>query len=381
MDKKVFQIKEVSDKGLVRAVIATLNVRDKDGDVTLSGAFGNQDVVVLPTHNWGHVPIGKGLVREEDGKAIAEIQMNMEIPAARDWFNALKFDLQKGQPLQEWSYGFTIKEGGAVQGEWEGRQVRFLKPTEDGEPGLKVHEVSPVLVGAGQDTGTLAVKENKGALRSHKTPVVETAWSGPTAIRNARSDENQAYYSKIFAWRDPRGEEGSKSSYKLPHHEVDADGTPGSANVRGLIAAIGALNGARGGVDVPQGDRRAVYNHLAAHLRDADIEPPELREDGDATPPQNHEPEEGKRFCDEAEAALGAVMSLTDRAKSLADLRAKEGRKVSEENRERLLKLSEALDAASVALKGILIPQCDSEALKERLRYERFRANKLRGDQ
>jgi len=75
------------------------------------------------------------------------------------------------------------------------------------------------------------------------------------------------------------------------------------------------------------------------------------------------------------------VMSLADRAKSLADLRAKEGRKVSEENRERLLKLSEALDAASVALKGILIPQCDSEALKERLRYERFRANKLRGDQ
>jgi len=62
MDKKVFQIKEVSDKGLVRAVIATLNVRDKDGDVTLSGAFGNQDVVVLPTHNWGHVPIGKGLL-------------------------------------------------------------------------------------------------------------------------------------------------------------------------------------------------------------------------------------------------------------------------------------------------------------------------------
>jgi len=37
-----------------------------------------------------------------------------------------------------------------------------------------------------------------------------------------------------------------------------------------------ALLGARGGVDIPTSDRRAVYRHLAAHYEDFDKEPPEM---------------------------------------------------------------------------------------------------------
>jgi len=144
--------------GKVRAVIATLNVVDKDGDVTLPGFFGKQDAMVVPVHDWNHVPIGKAVISEDGDKAVADIQLNLELQAAKDWLSALKFDLENGEPLQEWSYGFKVLEGGYAAGQHQGRNVRFLRPREDGSPGCKVWEVSPVLVGAGEGTGTVAAK-------------------------------------------------------------------------------------------------------------------------------------------------------------------------------------------------------------------------------
>ena len=45
---------------------------------------------------------------------------------------------------------------------------------------------------------------------------------------------------------------------------------------RGVAAAMAALKGARGGVDISSADRRGVYNHLARHYREFDEEPPEF---------------------------------------------------------------------------------------------------------
>lgn len=157
--RKAATIKEVTEKGLVLAVFSTLNVIDKDGDITLPGFFGQQATVMLPVHNWGHVPIGKGTIRESGDQGLAELKMNLEIPAAKDWHSALLFDLKEGAaPLQEWSYGFTILPGCAADGEQDGRRVRMLRPDPKGGPGCRVHEVSPVLVGAGEGTHTLAAK-------------------------------------------------------------------------------------------------------------------------------------------------------------------------------------------------------------------------------
>jgi hypothetical protein len=41
---------------------------------------------------------------------------------------------------------------------------------------------------------------------------------------------------------------------------------------------MGALLGARGGTNIPDGDRRGVYNHLARHYRDFEETAPEFRE-------------------------------------------------------------------------------------------------------
>jgi hypothetical protein len=72
-----------------------------------------------------------------------------------------------------------------------------------------------------------------------------------------------------YAWAKANPPE-TFGDLKLPHHH------PKSHNVvwRGVTAAMAALAGARGGVDIPSDDKSAVYSHLAAHYRDFDEKPP-----------------------------------------------------------------------------------------------------------
>lgn len=146
------------DAGELEVVFATMGLWDKDGDWTEPGFFGQQHIVMLPTHDWSHVPLGKGVTREEGNLAIVSAKMNLELKAAQDWLSAIKFDLKHGKPLQQYSYGFKVLDGGAMQGERTGRTGRILKPLEDMQPGCKIWEFSPVLVGAGEGTRTLSAK-------------------------------------------------------------------------------------------------------------------------------------------------------------------------------------------------------------------------------
>ena len=139
------------EKGIVTAAFAKLGVMDLDGDITLPGAFGSQKVGVSAYgHNsWmGELPIGRGTISEKDGEAVAELKLFMSTQNGRDHFEVIK---GMGD-LQEWSYGFDVKETGEVTEEMRLRGVRRVLKK------LKVHEVSPVMRGAGVDTRTLAVK-------------------------------------------------------------------------------------------------------------------------------------------------------------------------------------------------------------------------------
>lgn len=115
------------------------------------------------------------------------------------------------------------------------------------------------------------------AIPAHRTPTADTAWDGPANEKRLRLDQNYAYYRRAYAWRDPEGDESTKAAYRFIHHEVDAEGEPGAANLRGCVTGIAVLNGARGGTTIPEDDYAGVYRHLAAHLRDAEVQPPELK--------------------------------------------------------------------------------------------------------
>jgi SPP1 gp7 family putative phage head morphogenesis protein len=123
-----------------------------------------------------------------------------------------------------------------------------------------------------------------GAVGTHDTATSDGPWDGPANEQRLDSPLSVDTARNVYAWiDDTQVEDGTlpKSAGKFPHHEVDADGTPGAANLTACSAGIAALNGARGGADIPAADRQGVWNHLAAHLRDGGQEPPPLQMEED----------------------------------------------------------------------------------------------------
>ncbi len=115
------------------------------------------------------------------------------------------------------------------------------------------------------------------AIRPHSTETSGGPWDGPPNEARLRLDQEPEYYRQAYAWYDPEGNARAKAAYRFIHHEVDNEGTIGPANIRACVSAIGVLNGARGGANIPDADRVGVWRHLARHLEDAGVEVPALR--------------------------------------------------------------------------------------------------------
>lgn len=99
------------------------------------------------------------------------------------------------------------------------------------------------------------------SLPRHVTATADTAWTVTEKV--GRDKPVWAY-----AWANER-------VGMFLHHEVDGD-TVGAANLTACAAAIARLNEYRG--IVPDADERAVYEHLAGHLRDAGLSPMPFKE-------------------------------------------------------------------------------------------------------
>jgi hypothetical protein len=117
------------------------------------------------------------------------------------------------------------------------------------------------------------VSEIKGVVPFAAGPVDESAWDAAAArselAKWASSDGSGskdtmdwARYEKGFAWVDGSRKE-EFGGYRLPHHCVH-DGKL-YVSKRGVEAAYGALEGARGGVAIPEADHAGVKAHLAKH--------------------------------------------------------------------------------------------------------------------
>lgn len=138
-----------SDRGVIKAVFSTLNVRDHDGDITPPGAFKEGSEVKISAYNHGShmgaLPVGKGTIHSDSTKAWLDGQFFMNTTGGKDTFETVK---QLGT-LGEWSYGYDVlKEG---PGEVDGVKGNILHE-------LAVYEVSPVLLGAGIGTHTIEAK-------------------------------------------------------------------------------------------------------------------------------------------------------------------------------------------------------------------------------
>lgn len=116
----------------------------------------------------------------------------------------------------------------------------------------------------------------RGPTRAHAADTSGRAWNG-SRMETRLGDAGSRVLRHAYAWADPAGDADERASYKFIHHEVGRGGEVGAANVRACINGIAILNGARGGADVPAGDRKGIYDHLARHLRDAGRDPAPLK--------------------------------------------------------------------------------------------------------
>ena len=272
------------EKGTFQVLISTADV-DRDGEVIdVNGwDFTNflKNPVILWAHNYSDLPIG-----------VAEkIAMTEQGPVLNG-----RFASKEANPKAE-NVRLLYEEG--IQ---KAVSVGFIPKERDPEDETRITlaellEVSFVPVPANPNSLALAMKkgikqdsfvfeqpEAKGPVASHEPPKapMERDWDGDGARKRLQEwaggpeKENIDFdkYATGFAWFDDELSE-NLTAYKLPHIDI----VDGKFQVvwRGVIAAMGVLLGARGGIDIPEEDRRSVFNHLANHYEQFDREPPAFR--------------------------------------------------------------------------------------------------------
>jgi len=176
-------------KGIVECFVAGIGNKDSVGDVCAPGAFSKSLMRRKPRVVWGHNwndPIGKvleiyevppndprlpGKMRSAGiGGLYARVQFNLMSEKGKEAFASVAFFGEE----QEWSIGYkTINAKFDQQ-----MQANVLYEVE-------LYEVSPVLHGANQLTGTISVKSDENSA----VAVMERAVSSIADIGNANSSE------------------------------------------------------------------------------------------------------------------------------------------------------------------------------------------------
>lgn len=271
------------DSMTVDAVMTTAK-KDRDGDIVEPGGLDFTSYLTNPVVLWGHntqsIPIGRAIsVRVLGSVVSAKVEFDKGNELARDVFGSI----QRGF-LRAWSIGFIPKG-------IEKLPVRRTSGNQDSptpRQGFRITqaevvELSAVAIGSNPDALTRELEmamtkefksdlqdlQTKSAIPHAKHPLApeDTAWDAAKEVKAASTDGLRV----MCAWVDP--DNNKKSAYKLPHHRQRDKHTVW----RAVSAAMGALLGARGGVDIPAGDRKAVYNHLAKHYDEFDMDAPTFK--------------------------------------------------------------------------------------------------------
>ena len=165
-DKDLLSFNDVD--GTVEAVFSKFNEVDSDNDVVLPNSiksgYGDKGVVMCWGHDWKQI-IGKGKIEQDSEKAVFKGTFNLNTNAGKEAYETVK----AMSDLQQWSFGFEVKDsemGIYKKDNGEEKEVRYLKD-------LKVWEVSPVMVGANQNTYTMAIKDGKDKIDDYDTEFEE----------------------------------------------------------------------------------------------------------------------------------------------------------------------------------------------------------------
>jgi len=272
-------------EGKVSAVFSVFNSLDSDGDVVLPGSiksgFKSGSVPMV----WAHkldMPIGKGSIKSDGDKATFEGEFFMDTESGKEAYKIVK----NMADMQQWSFGYRVND--AERGKFgegdEEKDARYLKD-------LTVFEVSPVLVGANQDTYTMAIKSNEELLKE------------------ILGEEKGVMTTESMNQPDPNEEQEEEKS----------------VTVEELL------------------ENPATYLKELYKLKEAVLETQEeISEDAP------------KAFSEQVKDVLAALNDLMVRATAIAMLRAKDGRKLGEKATEALRAVQEDLQDAWVELDAFI---------------------------
>jgi len=317
-ESKNFEFKTIDDeKGSVEAVFSVFNNMDTDGDVMVPGSiksgFKDNQVPMVFAHKWDQ-PIGKGVISQDENKAVFKGSFFMDTEAGKE-----AYALAKGMgDLQEWSFGFRIDDAevkGFQSEEMEEEvEARFIKSAT-------VYEVSPVLVGANRETYTLAIK------------------SGEEAVYE---DALKALPKDLFETQ----EEAEKRAQELGCSGSHKEMYEGKEYY------------------MPCNDHASYLSSMEKSLRN-DVEEKDASEDS-----ESNTSVQGMRFSDEVKDVLAALDSLIVRATSIGELRKGEGRKLSDNATSALRAVQEDLNDAWAEIDQLIeevseIPVSSDEDAKE----------------
>lgn len=274
----VSKIEEANDEERTITFVLSTEDKDRDGDVIKADGWivDNylKNPVVLFAHKYDELPVARAeKVWVEDGKlkATARFATEKENPLAEN-----VYQLYKNGYMNAVSVGFIPVEYEEKEEGYEFTKQELLEFSCVPVPANPEALISLAVKGMKKEKETKETKEAKGVItygQAHpdgtpKAPEDEE-WDAAAEVREAEVEDLKV----MCAWVDSENAD-VKGAYKLPHHKASGQH---AVVWRGVAAAMAALMGARGGVDIPDGDRRGVYNHLVKHYEEFDKEPPEFR--------------------------------------------------------------------------------------------------------
>jgi HK97 family phage prohead protease len=302
-ESKNIDIELKDDSGQVEAVFSLFNSLDSDGDVVVPGAvksgFKNNQVPMVWSHKWD-MPIGKGTISQDDDKAVFKGEFFMDTESGKEAYNLVK---NMGD-MQQWSFGYKVNDSEfskTKDSDGDDTNARLLKD-------LTVYEVSPVLVGANQDTYTLAIKSNTELLKEitevkseQEEVVVESSSCNCNCGSKSYGDDEDEMKSCKYNEGGPCAKDGKKSDSK------------GKGNCK--------------------------YGNGGNCMKEYEDE---KKSDEDLEVSQ----EDSKSFSEEVKDVLAALDDLVARAKAISMLRGEDGRKLGVKATEALRAVADDLNDA-----------------------------------
>jgi len=290
MSNDSWEIKTVDKKERIIEGFASTNVVDRVKDIVEPKAFEKtmntfMKIATLLFNHDLNQPIGTVIGYKITDKGLwirAKIGQGFE-PADTVWKM-----IEQGI-VKTFSIGFSIPEGGE---EWTKDGIRVIKE-------LDLHEISVVTVPANHeaifevstDGKILNVKyghnkEEKAVEPFKNLPIIDKPWDKRVAIEQCRkwasSDGsgdpdkiNFDKYKKCFMWYDKDRKE-ELTAYKLPFVYI-VDGKPHACK-RAIMTIAAVLQGARGGVNIPEADKEKVKKVVESYYKKWNDVPPWKRE-------------------------------------------------------------------------------------------------------